>query len=249
MAQHTDEEWEEIAREWRRAANMDGTMRLDPPAFVRWLKHEGYIKDYVCVPDADLPSEGKYEPDERKLFFRNSTWRGALRGNPHDNWTLIHEASHAILKHRETRLRAAPSARQFASTQVNRDETATNNLTACILAPFDKADFKPGMSVDDIQQRFGLSRPAAIRRLEEFERMFRRKHGIPRQLPAGVIDFLAEQKRKGYRVTSLDSVQTALPRPQNQYEGDLCPSCKEFTLVRSGLIMKCDGCGAQTGED
>jgi hypothetical protein len=49
MAQHTDEEWEEIAREWRRAANMDSAIRLDPPAFVRWLKHAGYIKDYVVV--------------------------------------------------------------------------------------------------------------------------------------------------------------------------------------------------------
>ena len=32
MAQYTDEEWEEIGREWRRAANIDGTIRLDAPA-------------------------------------------------------------------------------------------------------------------------------------------------------------------------------------------------------------------------
>jgi IrrE N-terminal-like domain len=249
MGHYTDEEWEEIGRQWRRAADVDDTIRLDAPSFIRWLKHAGYIKDYVCVPDADLPSEGKYEPDEGKLYYRNSSWRGALRGNPHDIWTLIHEGSHAILKHKETRLRAAPSARRFASPEINRDEIDTNRLAANILAPFDKADFKPGMTANDIQERFGLSLQAATRRLVEFERMFRRKHGIPRQLPAGIIDFLSEQKRKGYPVTSLDSVRALIPNPQKQYEGDPCPSCKEFTLVRVGLLMKCDRCGARTDED
>jgi len=89
MAQYTDEEWEEIGREWRKAANLDDSTRLNAPAFVRWLKHAGYIKDYVCVPDADLPSHGKYEPDEERLYFRNSSWRGTERGIPHDIWTLV----------------------------------------------------------------------------------------------------------------------------------------------------------------
>jgi ribonucleoside-diphosphate reductase alpha chain len=31
------------------------------------------------------------------------------------------------------------------------------------------------------------------------------------------------------------------------YEGDPCPSCANFTLVRSGTCLKCDTCGATTG--
>jgi ribonucleoside-diphosphate reductase alpha chain len=31
------------------------------------------------------------------------------------------------------------------------------------------------------------------------------------------------------------------------YEGDPCPSCANFTLVRSGACMRCDTCGANTG--
>jgi ribonucleoside-diphosphate reductase alpha chain len=31
------------------------------------------------------------------------------------------------------------------------------------------------------------------------------------------------------------------------YEGDPCPACGSFTLVRSGTCMKCDTCGATTG--
>jgi hypothetical protein len=249
MAQYTDEEWEGIGREWRRAANTDDAIRLNAPSFIRWMKHAGYIKDYVCVPDADLSSEGKYEPDERKLYYRDSSWRGAVEENPHDVWTLIHEGSHAILKHKETRLRAARPSSQFASREVRQDEADTNRLAASILAPFHKADFKLGMSVEDIRERFNLSHPAATRRLDEFERLFRRKHGIPRELPTGVVDFLVEQKRKGYPVTSLGNAKVLLPESPKQYEGDPCPSCNEFALVRSGLCLRCDRCGTRTGDD
>jgi ribonucleoside-diphosphate reductase alpha chain len=31
------------------------------------------------------------------------------------------------------------------------------------------------------------------------------------------------------------------------YEGDSCPSCGSFTLVRNGTCMKCDTCGGTTG--
>jgi ribonucleoside-diphosphate reductase alpha chain len=31
------------------------------------------------------------------------------------------------------------------------------------------------------------------------------------------------------------------------YEGDPCPACGSFTLVRSGTCMKCDTCGGTTG--
>ncbi|MCG3135746.1 MAG: hypothetical protein HMLKMBBP_03502 [Planctomycetes bacterium] len=31
------------------------------------------------------------------------------------------------------------------------------------------------------------------------------------------------------------------------YEGDPCPDCQQFTLVRNGTCLKCDSCGATTG--
>jgi len=247
MTDYTDEEWEEIARRWRDAAGQGDAVLFDPPAFIRWLKQAGHIKDYVCVPDADLSSEGKYEPDEGRIYFRKSTWEGALAGDPHHNWTLTHEGSHAILRHKETRLRAP--AKQFSSRRTGRDESDTNRLTASLMAPFNKADVTPETSVEGIQERFGLSRLAATKRLEEFRRMFRKKNGTPRPLPAGVVDFLAAQKRKGYPVTSLDNVKAPVPQPQKQYEGDPCPTCNEFALVRTGLRMICDKCGTRTGDD
>jgi ribonucleoside-diphosphate reductase alpha chain len=31
------------------------------------------------------------------------------------------------------------------------------------------------------------------------------------------------------------------------YEGEACPECQSFTLLRNGSCMKCDTCGATTG--
>jgi Zn-dependent peptidase ImmA (M78 family) len=249
MTEYSDEEWEEIARAWRDAAGQTGSTRFDAFKFIRWLKYEGYITDYVCVPDHELPfAKGKYDPNERRVYYPLSVWNAAERGEPHALWTIVHEASHAILQHQDVRYRAAVSIKIKSSWSTRRDEFEAHRLTACILAPFNKANFKPGMTANEIRMLFGLSPEAARRRLEEFERIYRRKHGIPRQLPPGIVDFLAEQKRKGYRVKSLDA-QAPLPRPQAQFEGDPCPSCGAFKLVRSGLARKCESCGASTGDD
>ncbi|MDP3596243.1 MAG: vitamin B12-dependent ribonucleotide reductase, partial [Nitrospirota bacterium] len=31
------------------------------------------------------------------------------------------------------------------------------------------------------------------------------------------------------------------------YEGDPCPECKQFTMIRNGVCLKCDSCGATSG--
>jgi Zn-dependent peptidase ImmA (M78 family) len=250
MADYTDEDWEEIACKWRQAAGMADAVRLDAPEFVRWVKRAGYVKDYVCVPDQQLPTcEGKYDPDQEILFYRRSIWIAGERRDPHATWTLVHEGCHAILGHKEVRLRADASSKNLPSRRTRPDEIAANRLSASILAPFEKAEFKPGMSVDDIRQKFGLSTEAATKRLEEYGRIFRRKSGILRELPPGVTDFLLHQKRKGHRVTSIRDIEPLSPPSDKQYDGDPCPCCNEFALVREGLSRKCQNCGAKTGDD
>jgi len=198
MADHTDEEWDEIAHAWRRVLELDDCVRLHAPDFLRRLKQKGYIKDYVCVPDRDLPSsEGKFNPDDGRLYYRQSIWDAAEKRNSHATWTVIHEASHAILKHQEVRYRANAAAQSRLSPSTNRDEFEAHRLTASILAPFKKSDFAPSTSVEDICQRFGLGQQAATKRRQEFERMYRQKNGVRRELPQGIVDFLVAQRRKG----------------------------------------------------
>jgi hypothetical protein len=149
----------------------------------------------------------------------------------------------------EVRYRAALTNRNYFSTRTNRDEFEANRLTACLIAPFHKAGFTLGMAVDEVINKFGLSRDAAEKRLEEFERVFRRKHGISRQLGTNVIDYLTEQKQKGHNVVSLDNIASLLPDRDKCYEGDPCPCCKAMMLLRKGLARECDNCGARLGDD
>jgi len=249
MTSHTDEHWEVIASAWRKAANQSDSVRLDAPEFVRWLKREGYIKDYVCVPDRDLPgASGKFEGGV--AFYRQSTWAAADEGDPHSAWTLVHEGCHGICKHQGVRYRAHELQIRVLSANSGEEEFEANRLTACILAPFDKAEFKPGMSADEIAARFGLSRESAKLRLQEFERLYRRQRGMPRPLPPGIIDFLAKQERKGFRVTSLsEEHRRLLPTAKPSYDGDPCPSCGALALIRTGVGRSCHECGARLGDD
>ena len=80
--------------------------------------------------------------------------------------------------------------------------------------------------------------------------MYRRLHGIKRQLPQSVIDFLSAAQRKGHPVKSLGTVEFAPEKSQLiRYEGELCPVCQNFRMVRTGTGMKCGVCGAITGDD
>jgi hypothetical protein len=248
VTESPEEEFEKIALAWRKAAQQDVAPRLDAPAFITWLKQSGYIKDYIRLPDAELPdAKGKYEPNESRLYFRHSVWQGALNGNPHDTFTLIHESSHAILGHQETRLRSALPRLTVAKRDIASDEAAANRLTAALLAPFEMADFAPGMNAAAISKRFGLSLPTAEKRLAEFERIYRRRHGILRPLPPGILDFLNARRPSAQNITNLPL--HAFPIAPRMYEGDPCPNCCEFKMVRTGVEMRCDHCGAVTGAD
>jgi hypothetical protein len=249
MSNCTDEQWEQIAKAWREAAKQGDSIKLNVIEFVKWLKSEGYIKDYVVVPDGDLcGASGKFEGGV--AFYGKSVWQAAKGDDPRAIWTVLHEACHGIHKHEGVRYRAHGVQRRVLSARTGRDEFEADRLTACILAPFEKADFKLGMTVDDVAVRFCLSREAAKIRLEEFARLYRRQNGTRRQLPPGIIDFLAEQKRKGFLVTSLsDEHRDMLPTLRPRFEGDPCPSCGEFALVRAGIGITCDQCGAQLGDD
>jgi hypothetical protein len=59
------------------------------------------------------------------------------------------------------------------------------------------------MTAEEIADRFDISVRAAKIRLEELERMQRRKEGTTRPLPKSIIDFLRDAKRKGHVVRSL----------------------------------------------
>jgi hypothetical protein len=61
------------------------------------------------------------------------------------------------------------------------------------------------LTPEQIADRFDISLSAARIRAEELDRMASRALGKKRPLPASIADFLRDQKRKGFNVTSVDS--------------------------------------------
>jgi hypothetical protein len=61
------------------------------------------------------------------------------------------------------------------------------------------------MTPEELADRFDISLNAATIRIQELERMRRRKLGIKRPLPAGVRAYLTDAKKAGYRIVSLDN--------------------------------------------
>ena len=60
------------------------------------------------------------------------------------------------------------------------------------------------LTPEQIAERFDISLSAARVRAKELARMQRRRTGELRRLPPSVTDFLRAQKRKGFRVMTLD---------------------------------------------
>ncbi|MEQ1847914.1 MAG: hypothetical protein ABL983_20320, partial [Nitrospira sp.] len=46
---------------------------------------------------------------------------------------------------------------------------------------------------------------------------------------------------------TLTEIKNAKDAKVKGYEGDPCPECKQFTMVRNGTCLKCVTCGATSG--
>jgi len=60
------------------------------------------------------------------------------------------------------------------------------------------------MTPEELAERFDISISAARIRLEELEKMNRRRLGTKRELPQGILDFLRDAKKSGHTITSID---------------------------------------------
>ena len=219
------------------------------------MKRQGYIADYVRVPDAVMiDAEAKFKPDDRKIYIREGIWVAAEKNVERARFTIIHECAHAALNHQFERKRSlfGQAIAQMRVASIRRDEKQANKLAASVLSPFHRAEFSLATTVEQLMERFGLSAPAASIRAEEMAGIFRRRNKLPRPLPPGVVDFLAARRRDGHIVTSLPSADVAAMQVrQLVYTGDACPVCGGFKMIRTGTMMKCDfeSCGAVTGDD
>ena len=185
-----------------------------------------------------LDAEAKYNGSERKIFIRESVYRGAEDWIDRHRFTIVHECAHALLNHQHERKRSFSPQAAFEKkiTSIRRDESEANRLAAAIISPFHRANFSLNTTAEQVKHRFDLSDSAARARLETLSRIYRRLYNLPRPLPPGVVDLLSQRRREGYTVASLppqDIVAIRIRQPE--YTGDACPVCGAFKMIRVGL--------------
>jgi Zn-dependent peptidase ImmA (M78 family) len=249
----SDDEMEDRAA----ALHRELAISIDAPDLLtclQALKTRGFLKDYVTIPDSQMAGiEARYEASERKIYLSSSVAAALRNGEPRARWTVAHEIGHLALRHQSrNRLSTGRSREAFNSGQ-NRDEIDANRFAASFLAPANSTTVKEITSADGLARRFIISRQAAERRFDEFQRFAARHSPKGRALPPKVLDFLAQAARRGHKLsTSLrDEVTLHTASIASKYEGDPCPNpaCGQLRMVRRGLNCVCEACGARAGSD
>ncbi len=198
------DELDQIAARIRRAVGLEAVGTFDVidvaedrlPAIFPGLK-------LIRVPDDQLPhAEAEANASTNTIIIRESIYQKAKDWNPRARMIVMEEVCHIALGHNGPRFRRHPTQGAICGPTEKRDEHEARQLAALLLAPTSLA--KDCASAEEIAERFYLSAEASEYRWDEAQRAKRRETQTKRELPPGVIDFLREQKRKGYRVTSLE---------------------------------------------
>ena len=201
----TDEQLEEIGRNFLRRIGLEQQVRPDVMTVINKLKHVETAFNYRRVPDRDMPdAEAEWNSEATEIAMRESVFTGMQHGDTHPRFVVFHELSHYALGHKGTRNRISNSqVRQYSAAQVKHEETEASRLAVIIMAP--EYLVPENATAEDIASRFGMSLTAAILRKEEVDRIRRRRRGELRPLPASVKELLRNARDQGFPIqTQLD---------------------------------------------
>jgi hypothetical protein len=192
---------EDIASRLRSATGLELVKAFDVIEFIERLSSVFPGLKLVTVSDGQLPhAEAEANCSTNTILCRESLYIAAVNWTPRARMILAEEVSHIALGHVGPRCRREVGRPKAYTRAEQQDETEARRLAAILLAPTDLTN--DCHSVHDVVGQFFLSRQAAEIRWEEVQRSRRLQLGERRKLPLGVIDFLREQKRKGYPVTT-----------------------------------------------
>jgi hypothetical protein len=148
MQLYEDADFEKAARSLRVLLGIEFQTRPDMITVVIKLKHHGLIKNYLRVPDEQMPDgEAYYDPFDQILHVRESTFCAAnSMFAPEANrrrarFTLAHEVGHIWLKHSGIRHRGKAGALQERLVkQIKQEEREAERFAGAFLAPSYLAD-------------------------------------------------------------------------------------------------------------
>src|ERR1700730_8857326 len=113
-----DEDFEAAARHLRIQLGIDDQLRPDMTTVIVKLKDHGIIKNYIRIPDDQMPDDEAYFDSEKKLLhLRESTFRAASAMFTYNEtarrrarYTIAHEIGHIALGHDGIRYRGQTNA-------------------------------------------------------------------------------------------------------------------------------------------
>jgi Zn-dependent peptidase ImmA (M78 family) len=144
MAPLEDEDIEQAARRLRIRLGIDDQLRPDMITVIIKLKNRGMIKNYVRVPDSEMPNdEARFDSDDQLLYIRESTFcaANAMYTYPElerrrARFTIAHEIGHIALGHKGIRFRGDSSERgKRLVGQIRQQERDAERFAAAFLAP------------------------------------------------------------------------------------------------------------------
>jgi Zn-dependent peptidase ImmA (M78 family) len=139
-----NDEIEIAARKLRINLGIDDQTRPDMSTVIFKLKDQGMIKDYVRVPDHEMPNdEARYDSITKLLYLRESTFCAANSMFTYSStdrrrarYTIAHEVGHVALGHDGIRFRGNTAAvAEQVVQKIRRQESEANRFAAAFLAP------------------------------------------------------------------------------------------------------------------
>lgn len=138
------EDFEDAARRLRKLLGIDDQLRPDMITVIIKLKRHGLIKNYVRIPDAEMPEDEAYFDSGKKLLYlRESTFRAANAmytftetERRRARYTIAHEIGHIALGHDGVRFRGRTNAlAEEVVSKIRRQEREAERFAAAFLAP------------------------------------------------------------------------------------------------------------------
>lgn len=211
MLPAVEERIEQAAERLRLRLSIDEQTAPDMITVLYKLKEQGIIADYARVPDWQMrDDEAEYDPTTQIIRLRESTFCAANdmhvgTEKRRARFTIAHECGHAWLGHKRLRHRnISGRAIEKFHMPIVVDESHANRFGGAFLVPRRMVDVTQNPTVEEIAEKFVISRSAAEVRLEQTRKLHRHKHRIKRPLPDEIRQFLLDAKRRGHNITSLD---------------------------------------------
>lgn len=225
-----DDEVQGVAFGWRRKLNQSFLSNcLDIEALFHAVGEAvGWSIKVEGRPDSSMGRANAFvSADRSKVFVRLSLIDAAANGDPEAVFDATHELAHVIL-HRATmplaRMADRNNHHKFLQPEESAEHQANVFARAFLMTDDEVARYPTPEALSE--SCFTPPKQAALR-LAEYGRIRSRRERKP--FPGRPLsDSVVEAKLKGY-------------------EGMACTDCLNFTLVRSGMCLMCDTCGATSG--